>query len=811
MNPADQRDLEIAALRERLSLLSQASRDITADLDLDAVLRRVVDGACLLTGASRGGLTVIDDAGQFQDFVSSGLTEEAHRGFVDLPGGLELFAHLSGQPEPLRVADFSAYSRELGLPEIGPPLGPLGSFLSAPIRLESAQVGNLYLSDKPGDEGFTQEDEDTLGLFAAQAALAIANARRHREERRARADLEALIDTSPVGVAVFDAGTGAPVSFNREMRRIVEGLRNPGQSPADLLEVLTLRRADGREVSLREFPMAQLLSAGETVRAEEIAIRVPDGRSVSAIVNTTPIVSPEGAVESMVVTMQDLTPLEEAERLRADFLAMVSHELRAPLTSIKGSAATVLGSATDLDPALVRQFFRIVEDQADHMNTLVTDLLDVARIETGALPVSPEPAEVSRLVDRARNAFSSAGGENRLEITIPPDLPLAFADQRRIVQVLVNLLTNAARHSSPESVIRVRAKHDGVHVAVSVSDQGRGIPAERLPHLFRKFSGGRAGEKFGEPGGDTGLGLAICKGIVEAHGGRIQAESDGVGLGARFTFTLPLVGEAGVSPALPERRQPARASRRASQRASGETEIPLRVLAVDNDPNDLQYVADTLVQAGYTPVVTGDPEEALRLMELERPELALLDLMLAEADGVELMQDLLEIADVPVIFISAYGREDLIAQVIDQGAADYLVKPFSPTELTARIRAALRRRRVSEPLEPYTYGDLTVDFDLRRATLGGQPVPLVSMEYRLLAELAANAGRVLTYRHLLERVWGKKGSTDVRPMRTMVSKLRRRLGDTIDHPTYVFTEPRVGYWMPPRETGEVEEQAETAQ
>ncbi|MXZ92831.1 MAG: response regulator [Chloroflexi bacterium] len=797
MNPADPRDLETAALRERLSRLSQASQRITEDLDLDAVLQRVVDDARLLTGAGRGGLTVIDDAGQLQAFISSGLSEEAHRRIIELPGGTDLFAHLSDLSGALRVSDFSAYSEALGLPAIGPPLGPLISFLSAPVRLQGARVGNLYLSDKPGDEGFSQEDEDTLALFASQAALAIGNARRHQEERRARADLEALIDTSPIGVVVFDARTGAPVSFNREIRRIVEDLRNPDQAPEDLLEELTCRRADGREVSLREFPMAQLLSAGETVRAEEIAISVPDGRSVSALLNATPIRSEEGEVESFVVTMQDLTPLEEVERLRADFLATVSHELRAPLTSIKGSAAAVLDSATDLDPALVRQFFRIINNQADHMNELVSDLLDVARIETGSLAVNPEPGEVIALVERARNAFSTAGAGNRLEIDVSPDLPLVMADRRRIVQVLVNLLNNASRHSSPGSYIQVSATRDGVHVAVSVTDEGRGIPAEQLPHLFRRFSGGATGERAGEPAGDTGLGLAICEGIVEAHGGRIRAESDGPGLGTRFTFTLPTVRTTAGSPS-------ALRGPRSSRRELEEVAEGMRVLAVDDDPQALRYIRDALTTEGYRPVVTGDPEEALHLMAVEQPRVALLDLMLPDTDGVELMQSIRAIADVPVIFISAYGREDLIARAFDHGAADYVVKPFSPTELAARILAALRRREVFAPLEPYVCGDLVVNFAQRRATLAGEPVPLVSLEYRLLAELAANAGRVLTYDHLLERVWNKRAGGDIRPMRAIASKLRRKLGDHTDRPTYVFTEPRVGYRVPLGETPDQE-------
>ena len=126
-------------------------------------------------------------------------------------------------------------------------------------------------------------------LFAAQAAAAIANARAHRDERRARADLEALVDTSPVGVVVFDAGSGRPQSFNREARRLVDSLRTPGQSPEGLLEVLTVRRADGREIALDAFPLAEALRGGETVRAEEVELSVPDGRRLTVLVNATPV------------------------------------------------------------------------------------------------------------------------------------------------------------------------------------------------------------------------------------------------------------------------------------------------------------------------------------------------------------------------------------------------------------------------------------------------------------------------------------------------------------------------------------------
>ena len=356
------------------------------------------------------------------------------------------------------------------------------------------------------------------------------------------------------------------------------------------------------------------------MRAEEIVISVPDGRSVSVLLNATAIRSEEGQVESVVVTLQDMTALEELDRLRAEFLGMVSHELRAPLTSIKGSAATVLGSSADLDPAVVRQFFRIIDEQADHMHDLVADLLDVARIETGTLPVTPEPAEVVVLVDRARSAFSSAGGRNNLAIDIEPDLPLVMADRRRIVQVVGNLLSNAAKHSSESAVIRISAVREDVHVAVSVDDEGRGILSERLPYLFRKFTR-PDGDDLGSGVAGSGLGLAICKGIVEAHGGRIWAESEGPGGSAVHLHDTD--GRGGRErhghrpPASLRSRRPASGggsgtaiglpplSAPAARRAVAGAGERVRVLAVDDDPQALRYVRDALLKSGYTPVVPG--------------------------------------------------------------------------------------------------------------------------------------------------------------------------------------------------------------
>ena len=772
MKTDDQPRPEDEPPKERISSLSSAILRIRASLDVGTVLREVVDSARALTGARYGAITTVDEAGQPKDFVTSGFTPDEHREIAELPDGLRLFEHLSDQEAPLRLDDLPGFIRSLGLSS---ELIPCKTFQGTPMRHRGEHVGSFFLGEKEGGDGFTDEDEEVLVLFASQAAAAIANARTHRDELRARADLEALVETSPVGVAVLDAATANPLSVNREAKRILASLLSSNGSLEDLREVLTARRADGREVTLDE------LKCAETLRAEEIELSVPDGRSVRMLINVTPIRLADGEIGSVVVTMQDLAPLEELKRLRVEFLGMVSHELRAPLTSIKGSTTTLLNAPRALDRAEMRQFIRIIDSQADHMQGLIGDLLDAGRIDAGTLSVDPEPLDVASLVEHARTTFLSGGGRQSLRIDLPAELPRVMADERRIVQVLNNLFSNAARHSPASSSIGVSAARDGIEVAVSVTDEGRGVAPEQLAHLFHRYSDVAGGERRAA---GFGLGLVICKGLVEAHGGRIRAESAGPGLGTRVIFTLPAAEGAGAGAA-----SGAFAS---SSRPPGEGREPIPVLVVDDDPETLRYVRDALAAAGYAPVLTGEPEEAARLVRTKRPRLVLLDLMLPGTDGIELMHSIPEMADLPVVFISVYGRDETIVRALEAGAADYIVKPFSAAELTARVRAALRRR---EGAEPFVLGDLTIDYDQRRVTLAGCPVELTLTEYELLRALTLNAGRVVSYESLLRQVWKNGDPADVQRVRNFVKKLRRKLGDDSAEPAWIFNVRGVGYRM----------------
>ena len=779
------------ALRESISTLISASLRVSASLDLETVLQEVVESARALTRARYGVIVTMGQAGQPIDFLTSGLTDERRRLLMDWPDGNRLFEHFRALPGALRLPDVQDYVRSLGF---SPDLLPFRTFQCMPMRYGTLHVGSFFLTDKEDGDHFTDEDEECLVLFASQAAAAIVNARTYQAEQRARADLEALVETSPVGVAVFDAATGRPSWFNREARRIVEVLLSPGSTPEALVEQVTLKRADGRETALDQFPLSQALCHAENVWAEEIVLSVPDGRSVTTLINCTPIRSSEGEVLSVVVTMQDLAPMQEMERLRTEFISMVSHELRAPLTSIKGSAATLMEESPELDPAETREFYRIIMEQTDHMRRLIGDLLDAGRIDTGTLSVAPEASELSALVDQARSTFHSGGSKHSLMIDLPHDLPPVMADRARIVQVLNNLLINAARHAPESSPILVSAVHDGQHVEVSVRDEGSGVAPELLPHLFQKHIELDDRDRASNTAG-TRLGLAICKGLVEAHGGRIWAESAGIGQGTRIVFTIPAARESLSA----DRRLGRRESR-----SKGDRFEPTRILVVDDDPQMLRYVRDALTESGYDPVVTGDHLELSSIIRAENPDLVLLDLLLPGTDGIELMSSVPELSDIPVIFISAYGRDETIAKALELGADDYLVKPFSPTELVARIRTSLRRRADTQLFQ---HGDLAINYDRRQVSVAGVQVDLTAKEFDLLRVLSVNAGRVVTFDVLIRQVWGEYGYANHKLVRSLIKSLRRKIGDDARAPDYIYNVRGVGYRMDRTTDPKVESQA----
>ncbi|MCY4617586.1 MAG: winged helix-turn-helix domain-containing protein [Chloroflexi bacterium] len=771
-------------LRARVSGLSDAWLQINGSLELPDVLSAVANSACSLADATYGSVVTVDDEGAVESLTSVGMTPTEQEVVLATPDGERFFQYLLAQQGPLRVRNLERSMHAAGLERFRSPLG-VTSFLCTPIRQGERSVGFICLAERRGGEAFTEEDEEQLAMLAPHAALVIMNARLFGIEQSARSDLETLMHTSPVGVAVIDAESHHVTFLNRELQELLAEVPVvEGEAPS-YMDLLGFRLSSGRLVSQSDYPLMETLMSKKAMRAEEVMIQFPSGRELPVMINATPIVGDDGVMHSSLVTLQDMTPRARLDELRSQLLSMVSQDLLTPVTSIKGCAAAAL---SDLSPGVQaewRQLFHVVEQQADQLHHLVNGLLDLSRVETGTLSLELQPVDVQNLFERAQESLIASGCNRELEIDPGQGLPPVYADSVRIHHVLRQLLTLAAQSSSRQSPLVLAADIDMPNVAISVAGDGELAPVEALPSLF-----GNHGEtEFGMRG--SALGLALCRGIVEAHGGRIWASSPGPGQGTRITFTLP---------SLDVTTMPASSS---PQWERGSEPPGRRALVIDDDQAMLSYVGEVLSGAGYYVTLAADLNDIEHLAAAADPDIVLVGVTFAsrDASGVEaVLVRVRSIVEAPIVMLSGYVDDRQFSAVLSRWATDYIVQPFLANELLARVRGAIRSAESlneSDRQDEYSFKALRIDYSARRVTIHGSQVRLTPTEYQLLVELSSNPGRLMSHAELLERVWGQRNMNDSRMLRTVVKNLRRKLGDRATRPTYIITEPRQGYRMEP--------------
>lgn len=770
----------------RLSDLVEACLQVSESLEPDTVLQRVIDNARWLTKARYGVLLAYNASGEVDNIITSGRTAGEFDGVKTPPQGKGLLGYMNEVQGPLRVADIASHPKSAGLPEGHP---EMRTFLGMPVRRDGVHIGNIYLAETESGEEFTPDDEDIIKRFAAHAGNAISNAREFEAVRRRKTDLQTLVNIAPIGVIVFDARTGRLLVANRECQRMVDDLQLPGGSFERLPEVASFRRADGREISFGELPTSRVMQSGETVRAEEIVVCLPSGRSVTTLVNAAPIYSDNGDIVSIVVAMQDMTPYLDDEKLRSDFLGMVSQELRTPLSAIKGSLIAlndIVGSTNSSEPL---QLLKIIDHQADLMRTQINSLIDLSRINAGTLQLSLENTEVSQLVAGAVNEFRRNHAGRDIDARIPSGLPHILADTQRVDQVLRDLLAHSFRYSTEAATITVRAELLDSEVAMSVSTVGECDHSTQPPELFERLRAVRLGE--GQQSiEEGGLALSIAKGIMDAHGGRFSVARNADEHGVTFTLAIPIAEVSSTD-------STAHLNSGADTHSLPASEKP-KILVVAEDPHVLSTMRRTLSRADFAPLAVFDLGELDRLVTEQKPEAAVIDLSRSRAEEFELVEWLVTSHGTSVIGILDPGDEAGAILAYEKGADGYIVKPFSPTELVARIRASLRRRTSSYPAETeagYAMGRVSIDYTSHRVTVADKPVQLTATEYKLLHELSSSAGRVMTQDELLHRVWGPEYAGESQLLRAYVKTLRQKLGDNARKPSYIFTEHGIGYRM----------------
>lgn len=513
-------------------------------------------------------------------------------------------------------------------------------------------------------------------------------------------------------------------------------------------------------------------------------------------VRSFPMRDPQGSLLGRGLLLDDITLERSAAESRTETLALAAHELKTPLAIIKGAATTLLSSSMRWDASLQREMLQMIDTQADRLYDILNTLLDVWRFDTGAQSLRLAHVYLAELLSQLIERWRKRAPRHVFTLQLLSDAPPVSCDAVRITQALDALLDNAAAYAPQGSAIIVRLETNDVEARISVIDQGIGIASEHLDRIFDRFYRVRQGSDA-PPG--SGLGLAMARAIFETHGGKIWADSPGLGQGATFYATLSFASpslSAPVTASLPVQAQPdlsLPASHPSGTLYAGDHPS---ILVAENDPRIARYLRAHLEEEHYRVQVVSHGVPFLRQLDLQDPDLIVLAAQLADLSGAELLQRLREFSHTPVILLCDDCDDDERARLLDLGADDLVLKPFGMKELLARVRAVLRRRAASsdEAGEAiFTNGDLVIDYAQHQVWLRGNLVKLSSTEYRLLSALAHNAGRVLTHEILLERVWGPEYQREVDFIWVYISRLRRKIEDDPRHPHYILTVPDVGY------------------
>lgn len=397
----------------------------------------------------------------------------------------------------------------------------VGSFFNLPLLIGGRAAALITVSSST--EGL-YGDEETAILYTIMEQVSTQASKLVAVVENEKRKLSAMIASLTDGILMVDPRFNLLV-INREAADLLDL-----KGAINLLDIFTLIH-----------PKADLRSSIQHALVSPQIVRLPQFELNGRVIQTEvePVKDSRGEVLGAVVIMRDITVQKQLERLREDFTSMMVHELRTPLTTIAYSVENLLPNLSQAKAEEIGVNLKIIKETASNMLFLVNELLDAARMEAGKFEVVKAEGSLPSLIEEKINLFQPVADQKQLHLTaeIEPGLPDVFIDKRRLGQTLDNLLSNALKYTD-SGYVTVKARVEGSRIVVSVADSGEGIEAADIPRLFSKFEllgKGKTGEKIG-----SGLGLVIAKGIVEAHGGKIWAESLGKGKGSTFSFSLPL-------------------------------------------------------------------------------------------------------------------------------------------------------------------------------------------------------------------------------------------------------------------------------
>ena len=502
-------------VRQRDYLL-EISRALTQELDLDKLLARILKIAIEMLAGQAGIIALKEDG--WRVATAQGIA----------PAFLSYLTPLLAE-ENVRELDVSELNRMLKELTYTASMGLLNG-TGLPLAANGQVIGVIFIFRNYQDR-FTPNDRIILQSFADQAAIAVYNARLYGQVSYEKQRLDALLDSAADGILILNADLTIERvndAFERMYGKTNDELVN--LSHDDVIRWVqdpqgsTLNEAIANGWPLT--PNATLYVEGDLKRS--LPAPLPVG------VTYAPLLSNNGKLRNIIVSVRDITHFRTADELKSTFISIVSHELRTPVALIKGYASTLRRDDAKWDKSTINDSLAVIEEEADRLSKMIDDLLDASRLQAGGMNLNHADVSLPLLAQRVAERFSTQSNKHKIVAEFPEKFPVILADETRLEQVVSNLVSNALKYA-PKGDIKIIGSMRPEQVVVCVSDEGPGIEAKDLPHIFDRFY--RSTNAVKQTKG-AGLGLYLARAIIEAHGGRIWADPK-PDSGARICFSLP--------------------------------------------------------------------------------------------------------------------------------------------------------------------------------------------------------------------------------------------------------------------------------